>query len=81
MILGWAKSRGTAAWPGCGTKLREGGVRMKGRVVLCAYVCGSVAALLLPGVVRADIGIQGPAYTTGTVITIDGGMCNAGALM
>jgi hypothetical protein len=41
---------------------------MRGRVVLCAYaiVCGLVAALLLPGVVRADIGIQGPAYTTGT---------------
>jgi Ca2+-binding RTX toxin-like protein len=36
--------------------------------VLCAYafVCGLIAALLLPGVVRADIGIQGPAYTTGT---------------
>ena len=41
---------------------------MRGRVVLCAYaiVCGLVAALLLPGVVRADIGIQGRAYTIGT---------------
>jgi hypothetical protein len=41
---------------------------MRGRVVLCAYaiLAGLLAALVLPGVVRADIGIQGPAYTTGT---------------
>jgi len=41
---------------------------MRGRGVLraCTILCGLVAVLLLPGVVRADIGVQGPAYTTGT---------------
>jgi hypothetical protein len=40
---------------------------MRGRVICaCAIVCGLFAALLVPGVVRADIGIPGPAYTGGT---------------
>src|SRR5947208_2448019 len=41
---------------------------MRGRVVLCACVTLGclLAGLLLPGIGRADIGIQGPAYTTGT---------------
>lgn len=40
---------------------------MRGRVLYaCAIVCGLFAALLVPGVVRADIGIPGPGYTTGT---------------
>jgi len=40
---------------------------MRGRVLCaCAIVCGLFAALLVPGVVRADSGIPGPAYTTGT---------------
>jgi Ca2+-binding RTX toxin-like protein len=44
-------------------KLRKGRVRMRGRVLYaCAIVCGLFAALLVPGVVRADIGIPGPGY-------------------
>jgi hypothetical protein len=40
---------------------------MRGRVICaCAIVCGLFAALLVPGVVRADIGIPGPTYTGGT---------------
>src|SRR6266498_2629598 len=40
---------------------------MRGRVICaCAIVCGLFVALLVPGVVRADIGIPGPAYTGGT---------------
>jgi Ca2+-binding RTX toxin-like protein len=40
---------------------------MRSRVLYaCAIVCGLVAALLVPGVVRADVGIPGPAYTGGT---------------
>ncbi len=40
---------------------------MRGRVLFaCALVCGLFAALLVPGVVRADIGIPGPAYAAGT---------------
>jgi Ca2+-binding RTX toxin-like protein len=40
---------------------------MRGRVLYaCAIVCGLVAALLVPGVVRADIGIPGPTYAAGT---------------
>jgi hypothetical protein len=40
---------------------------MRGRVLYaCAIVCGLFAALLVPGVVRADSGIPGPAYTGGT---------------
>jgi len=40
---------------------------MRGRVLCaCAIVCGLFAALLVPGVVRADIGIPGPTYTGGT---------------
>jgi hypothetical protein len=41
---------------------------MRGRGVFraCAILCGLMAALLLPSVASADIGIQGPAYTTGT---------------
>jgi hypothetical protein len=40
---------------------------MRGRVLYaCAIVCGLFAALLVPGIVRADIGIPGPGYTTGT---------------
>jgi hypothetical protein len=40
---------------------------MRSRVLCaCAIVCGLFAALLVPGVVRADIGIPGPAYTGGT---------------
>jgi Ca2+-binding RTX toxin-like protein len=40
---------------------------MSGRVIFaCTIVCGLFAALLVPGVVRADIGIPGPAYTAGT---------------
>jgi len=40
---------------------------MRGRVLYaCAIVCGLVAALLVPGVVRADIGIPGPTYAGGT---------------
>jgi Ca2+-binding RTX toxin-like protein len=48
-------------------KLQKGRVRMRGRVLYaCAIVCGLFAALLVPGVVRADIGIPGPAYAAGT---------------
>jgi RTX calcium-binding nonapeptide repeat (4 copies) len=41
---------------------------MKYRTVLaaCAVLCGLVAALLVPGIVHADAGIQGRAYTAGT---------------
>jgi len=40
---------------------------MRGRVICaCTIVCGLFAALLAPGVARADIGIPGPAYTSGT---------------
>jgi Ca2+-binding RTX toxin-like protein len=40
---------------------------MKGRVICaCSIVCGLFAALLVPGVARADIGIPGPTYTVGT---------------
>jgi Ca2+-binding RTX toxin-like protein len=40
---------------------------MRGRVsCACAIVCGLFGALLVPGVVRADIGIRGPAYAAGT---------------
>jgi Ca2+-binding RTX toxin-like protein len=40
---------------------------MRGKVLFaCAIVCGLFAALLVPGVVRADIGIPGPTYTAGT---------------
>jgi Ca2+-binding RTX toxin-like protein len=40
---------------------------MRGRVICaCAIVCGLFAALLVPGVARADTGIPGPAYTAGT---------------
>jgi Ca2+-binding RTX toxin-like protein len=40
---------------------------MRDRVLYaCAIVCGLVAALLVPGVARADSGIPGPAYTSGT---------------
>jgi hypothetical protein len=40
---------------------------MRSRVLYaCAILCGLFAALLVPGVVRADIGIPGPAYTAGT---------------
>jgi Ca2+-binding RTX toxin-like protein len=40
---------------------------MRGRVLCaCAIVCGLFAALLVPGVARADIGIPGPAYAAGT---------------
>jgi Ca2+-binding RTX toxin-like protein len=40
---------------------------MRDRVLYaCAIVCGLVAALLVPGVARADIGIPGPAYASGT---------------
>jgi len=40
---------------------------MRGRVLCaCVIVCGVIAALLVPGVVRADSGIPGPAYTGGT---------------
>jgi RTX calcium-binding nonapeptide repeat (4 copies) len=39
---------------------------MRGRASLtCALLCG-VVALMLPGVARADIGFQGPAYPAGT---------------
>lgn len=39
---------------------------MRGRAGLwCALLCGT-AALVLPGIARADIGIQGPAYAAGT---------------
>jgi hypothetical protein len=48
-------------------KHRKGRSTMRDRVLFaCAIVCGLFAALLVPGVVRADIGIPGPAYTTGT---------------
>jgi RTX calcium-binding nonapeptide repeat (4 copies) len=41
---------------------------MKARTVLaaCTILCGLAAALLIPGLARADIGIQGPAYSVGT---------------
>src|SRR5215211_1866861 len=40
---------------------------MRSRVICaCTIVCGLFAALLVPGVVRADIGIPGPTYTAGT---------------
>jgi Ca2+-binding RTX toxin-like protein len=40
---------------------------MRGRVICaCAIVCGLFAALLVPGVARADTGIPGPVYTAGT---------------
>jgi Ca2+-binding RTX toxin-like protein len=40
---------------------------MRGRVICaCAIVCGLFAALLVPGVARADVGIPGPAYASGT---------------
>jgi RTX calcium-binding nonapeptide repeat (4 copies) len=41
---------------------------MKRRTVLaaCAILCGLVAALLAPGIVHADVGIKGRAYTAGT---------------
>lgn len=32
----------------------------------CTIVCGLAAALVLPGLARADLGIQGPAYVGGT---------------
>jgi Ca2+-binding RTX toxin-like protein len=39
---------------------------MRGRPILtCALLCGA-AALVLPAIARADIGIQGPAYPVGT---------------
>jgi Ca2+-binding RTX toxin-like protein len=39
---------------------------MRGRAILtCALLCG-IAALMLPGIARADIGFQGPAYPAGT---------------
>jgi RTX calcium-binding nonapeptide repeat (4 copies) len=40
---------------------------MRGRVICaCTIVCGLFAALLVPGVARADVGIPGPTYTSGT---------------
>jgi Ca2+-binding RTX toxin-like protein len=39
---------------------------MRGRTIFtCALLCG-IAALVLPGIARADIGFQGPAYPAGT---------------
>jgi RTX calcium-binding nonapeptide repeat (4 copies) len=39
---------------------------MRGKAgVVCAILCG-ITALALPGLARADIGIQGPAYAAGT---------------
>jgi hypothetical protein len=39
---------------------------MRGRpAVVCAVLCG-IAALAVPGLARADIGIQGPPYAAGT---------------
>ena len=41
---------------------------MKRQTVLaaCAILCGLVATLLAPGIVHADVGIKGRAYTAGT---------------
>jgi hypothetical protein len=41
---------------------------MKTRTVLaaCTILCGLLAAGLAPGLARADVGLQGPAYSAGT---------------